>query len=174
MLCLKVALNRHVFSVLYPFLKKRERATAGTFDGTITRFGRVRARLAVRLGQRFALSCEERRCHGEALARGLAGRAGLQVPQWDPADDPVLNRMPVIVEDPRKKAELLRQLRAAGYQASEFYFKPLHHIFDLGYDRASFPHAVRLAEGLVTLPVHPLVTERDIDAMIDVIKNCIR
>jgi len=84
---------------------------------------------------------------------------------------PAFNRLPVVFRDLSKRERVEQKLWQEGIGTSRMYFKPLHHIFDLGYKREDFPQACFIAEHLLTLPTHPLLTDRDLDIIIKVIKN---
>ncbi|RLI00750.1 transcriptional regulator, partial [Candidatus Bathyarchaeota archaeon] len=66
-----------------------------------------------------------------------------------------------------------KELWKVGIETSSMYIKPLHHIFDLGYRKEEFPNACYFAQHLLTLPTHPIMTERQLDKIIEIIrKNC--
>jgi perosamine synthetase len=59
-------------------------------------------------------------------------------------------------------------------QCKIYYPKPLHlypHIVIFGYKKGDFPVAERLAEEVVSIPVHPLVTTKQIEYIIKKIKS---
>ena len=84
---------------------------------------------------------------------------------------PAFNRMPVVFRDPAERDKVERGLWQAGIETSRMYIMPLHHMFDLGYEKEEFPNAEYFAEHLLTLPVHPLVRREDLSKMIRVIKE---
>jgi dTDP-4-amino-4,6-dideoxygalactose transaminase len=53
------------------------------------------------------------------------------------------------------------------------YARPLHHLFELGYKLEEFPRARLFAEQVLTLPVHPFVTEQDLEVTIKTIKESV-
>ncbi len=126
-------------------------------------------------GRRLLASSEKpflkRQGNATALIQGLSDAKGIVLPRWAPGVHPVLNRFPIVLEDAGRVERIIRALDRRGMEASRLYGRPLHHIFDLGYAPSAFPQAVYFAERLLTLPVHPLVEERDVDVMIDVIRR---
>ena len=42
-------------------------------------------------------------------------------------------------------------------------------MFELGYKKEEFPNAVYFSERLLTLPVHPLVRQQDLERIVEVI-----
>jgi len=70
--------------------------------------------------------------------------------------------------------ELLAKLKDNNVGAAVFYPKPLHlhpHFARLGYKPGDFPVSEKLAKEVMSLPVHPGVTEDDVKKIIQVIKN---
>ena len=51
--------------------------------------------------------------------------------------------------------------------------KPVHHLYDLGYDsrKELFPKALYIAEGLITVPSHPYLDDKSIETIINVFKS---
>jgi dTDP-4-amino-4,6-dideoxygalactose transaminase len=75
--------------------------------------------------------------------------------------------------------EAIEPIRASllerGIDTARMYERPVHHIYDLGYRRSPdpFPVATSVAERLVVLPTHPLVTEADARTIIDTIRTVV-
>lgn len=105
------------------------------------------------------------------LIEGLNGIGGIRLPKVEQNTQPAFNRLPVIFEDLglRQKVEL--NLKSLGIETSQMYYKPLHHMFDLGYKKEEFPNSVYFAEHVLTLPTHPLLRGSDIEKMIVLIKR---
>ena len=63
-----------------------------------------------------------------------------------------------------KRGEFMAAMRAAGIGTGVHY--PAMHLFSLyralGWKPGDFPHAERIGAGIVTLPLHPAMTERDV------------
>jgi len=53
------------------------------------------------------------------------------------------------------------------------YLRPVHHLYDLGYDMQEelFPNALYIAERLLTLPSHPYLDDNSIKKIINVFKS---
>ncbi|HQQ06789.1 MAG TPA: DegT/DnrJ/EryC1/StrS family aminotransferase [Candidatus Omnitrophota bacterium] len=109
--------------------------------------------------------------NGMALLKGLEGIQGVRLPMIRQGVVPVFNRLPVIFDDAGLVNKAQRALWQNGIESSPMYARPLHHMFDLGYARSDFPNACFLAEHLLTLPVHPGVSERHIRAMADTLRS---
>jgi len=110
--------------------------------------------------------------NGRRLIQGLASLGDAVIlPELSEGAQSAFNRLPVVFRDAQIRGTVSRELWKKGIETSRMYLRPLHHAFDLGYRKEEFPCAVTLAEGLLTLPVHPLVTDRDIDTMCATIKK---
>ncbi len=101
-----------------------------------------------------------RRRNAEILGTGLAGLRGLAVPEERSGYKHVYHQYTVCVEDGRDG--LRRRLDARGIGTGVYYPIPVHHqpvYAERGYDSLSFPVAERLAREVLSLPVHPALTE---------------
>lgn len=119
---------------------------AALLGSQLTRLDRVRARRHD-IAARFARAC------GSALAH-----------QWR-ADDPgrLWYRFIIRLEDASDQRRLLDHLRMNGVDADPLLRKPqlLHRMLSL--DPAKFPNAERLTEQVVSVPLHPSLSESEID-----------
>ena len=74
--------------------------------------------------------------------------------------------------DEKSRDACLETLRAAGIQAS-FHYVPLHSAPQgraLGLDREELPVTDRVARTLVRLPLHPLLTDEEVDRVLDAVR----
>jgi len=149
----------------------RYKETRVPLDVPVSHYTSFQAAFGRRLWASSEGAFKKRQENAAALMQGLEGAQGITLPQWTSGVEPVLNRLPVLMEGPRQVGRVIGELDRRGIEASRLYARPLHHIFEMGYAPSDFPRAVALAERLVTLPVHPLVTARDIATMLDVIKS---
>jgi len=140
----------------------------------IAKFTGLQAAVVISLLKRLDEYSRKRNYNGMKLLDGLKEIDALFLPKIPRNTFPAFNRLPVIFKglDKRKKVEKL--LSQAGIETSRMYFKPLHHMFELGYKKEDFPNACFLAEHLLTLPVHPLVSEKDLDKMINIIRDTVK
>jgi dTDP-4-amino-4,6-dideoxygalactose transaminase len=135
--------------------------------------------LVARLG-RVQLSAIDRQVaarvkNGTMLLSGLRGTAGIVIPKVVRGGLPSFNHLPVVIENRQAIEPLRARLLARGIDTARMYERPVHHIYDLGYRRSPdpFPTATFVAERLVVLPVHPLVSEADVMTMIDTIHTMV-
>ena len=74
------------------------------------------------------------------------------------------------------RAEFMAAMRAAGIGTGVHY--PAIHLFALyralGWKEGDFPHAERIGRGIVTLPLHPAMTESDVDRVCEATARVLR
>jgi dTDP-4-amino-4,6-dideoxygalactose transaminase len=107
---------------------------------------------------------EARRAHAAEYSR-LLGGAGLQLPREMPYARHVYNSY--TVRSPRRD-QLQTELHAAGVQTAIHYPIPVHlqpGYADLGYGRGAFPVAEQAAAEVLSLPMYPELTSRQIAAV---------
>jgi UDP-2-acetamido-2-deoxy-ribo-hexuluronate aminotransferase len=71
-----------------------------------------------------------------------------------------------------RREELIGWLRERGIESAVHYPRslPAHPLYrDLGYEQTSFPVAQRLADEVLSLPVHHLLSRADLDAVVDAV-----
>lgn len=111
----------------------------------------------------------------ENAARLSAGLADLDwlVPPYEP-DGCVHVYHQYTLRVPRVRDRLARYLDAHGIETRVYYPQPLHRsplYRRLGYGGARCPEADRAAREVLSIPVHPALTEADIDRIIHTIRR---
>jgi hypothetical protein len=91
----------------------------------------------------------------------VVAELGLERPAPPEGARPVAYRYLVRV---REAGRLVEHLNRAGILARRPVFQPLHRLAD---DRGSFPETDRAHAELVSLPVHPALTDADVDRVIE-------
>jgi UDP-2-acetamido-2-deoxy-ribo-hexuluronate aminotransferase len=127
---------------------------------------------AVILGklERFGWEIERRRAigdrygqliTGQLIARGLP----LQLLTVRPDRDCVWAQYTVMVDD---RARVIDALKAVGIPTAVHYPKPLHHqpAYAAGHDPAAYPHSVRAAQRVLSLPMSADLTDADQDRVV--------
>ena len=64
-----------------------------------------------------------------------------------------------------------------GVGCGVYYPKPLHlhpHFMDMGYKKGDFPVSERMSEQVLSLPVHPSLSDENMDYIIKVIRDYVR
>ena len=110
-----------------------------------------------------------RRAHAARLSGLLAANRTLVVPRELPDRRHAWHQYTVRVRAGREARDALRAgLQARGVESAVFYPTPIHRqplYRRLGYGELSMPVAERLAGEVLSLPVHPALSEADIDAV---------
>jgi dTDP-4-amino-4,6-dideoxygalactose transaminase len=103
------------------------------------------------------------------LAAEFAERLSLDLPCG--AAHPYL-RLPVLAPSAAERARWLATSRGRGLGLAAAYPSPVADIPQLAalVGRRPFVHAAHVAEHLVTVPTHPWVTTRDVDAIVDCLR----
>jgi perosamine synthetase len=119
-----------------------------------------------------------RRRNASILARGLAGIPGLELPRLSPNVRHAFNLFTVRV-DPEvlrlSRDELQKALAAQGVETAVHYPRALHQqpIFrHAGKDR-DFPVSTALAQTVLSIPVHPALSDRDLQRIIRAVRNAV-
>ncbi|NQU79293.1 DegT/DnrJ/EryC1/StrS family aminotransferase [Candidatus Woesearchaeota archaeon] len=119
---------------------------------------------------------QRRREVANMLTKGLNGVKGLRVPFVKQGVTHVFHQYTIIVDEdfPMSRDELKAALHERGVGSGVYYPKPLHlHPFymKMGYKEGDFPVAEKLAKKVLSLPVHPLVSDEDAQKIVSAIKE---
>ena len=167
MFALSLVVRPCIYGMLYPLIFRfKEKAPSEDFE--VKEYTDCQAGVALALLKRIDEFSKKRYDNGMRLIGGLKDREDIIVPEISEGTEPAFNRLPIVFKDLEKRGKVEKDLWKAGIETSRMYFKPLHHVFELGYKKEDFPNAVYFAERLLTLPVHPLVDEKTIIKMIDI------
>jgi perosamine synthetase len=118
---------------------------------------------------------QTRRNNALSLCSALEGCTRLRIPRLTPGSEGIYIRLPLIAADEATRRSALQKLHQAGFAASPFYPSAICDIPEIAGHMASAdfhcPAAESLARRLMTVPTHPLVTERDRQRMLEVLSN---
>lgn len=166
---LSLAMKPFFYKMLYPLIAPFKSTEVHTeFDPK--HFTEFQAALGKRLLGKLEKTNHIRKKNGLKLIDSLKSYDSLIIPQIIEGAEPVFNHLPVVL----KRSELVQPVRAAlwrkGIDTARMYERPIHRIYDLGYDgeQDPFPNATYVAERLVTLPTHPYLKDRDLENIIEV------
>lgn len=114
--------------------------------------------------------------NAELLRVGLADVKGLVLPKTGADKTHVFHQFTIRVtaEFGMNREELQAKLKERGIIAGIYYPKPLHaypHIQELGFKLGDFPIAEQAAAEVLSLPVHPRVSDEDVQTIINSIKD---
>lgn len=139
------------------------------------RMNDITAAIAIEQLKKIERLIKIRRKNAKLLSQGLTNITGFILPAENPNYQDAFYQYTVRITNKFivSREEFIRYLLSRGIIARIYYPKPLHfypHIKKLGYKIGDFPIAEKLAKEIVSLPVHPLVSENDINYIIKTIK----
>ena len=152
-----------------PFLKLGE--TKFYTDFPITRLDPIRAGLLRRWKRRLANSTTSRVAHSEQILRSLA-LSKVQTIKPSGRAQSVYLRLPVLMRSKQEKDAVCRISVDHGLGISPLYPSSLQHITELRDTLSSqdVPQSTMIAERLITLPTHELVSASDVVRIFSVIQ----
>ncbi len=169
-LALSLAVRPHIYGLFYPLVSIfKEKAPHKDFK--IKKYTNFQAAVALALFKKIDEFGKKRYDNGMKLIEGLKGIQDIILPEITEDTHPAFNRLPVVFKDLKRRGGIELNLWEAGIETSRMYYKPLHHILDLGYKKDDFPKATYFAKHLLTLPTHPLLTNNDLDKIVDTIRK---
>lgn len=122
-----------------------------------------------------------RRANFEGLAARLAGLEGIEVIGKDQVQSGgAAYCLSVLLPEPSRpmRNEILLNLKQQGVEASVYYPHPIpgftYYRNKYGCDRSLYPHATRIADGSIALPVGPQLDDHDIPYIADALRTAIR
>lgn len=113
-----------------------------------------------------------RRRHADVLTEGLTGIDGVITPVERAGYHHVFHQYTVRV--PGRRDELQQKLAEREVESRVYYPKPVHQqplYRERGYGNASFPVSERLSQEVLSLPVHPALTDDDLQRVIEAISE---
>lgn len=142
------------------------------------RMSDLHAAIAVEQVKKIDRFTKLRQRNAELLNAGLNDIVGIKIPHVFDNRTHVYHQYTIILDDKAgiSRQDLIDGLRERGVGAGIYYPKPLHHyphIAELGYDVGDFPVAEDVASRVVSLPVHPKVTEEDVDTIVGAVREVI-
>ncbi len=115
---------------------------------------------------------ERRRRNASVLDKGLAGIPGITTPRERPGYRHVYHQYTLRVE--RDRDGFQKRLREEGVGTAIHYPIPVHRqplYGQLGYGDVSLPVAEKAAEQVISLPVHPALSDSDLDRIVEAVRK---
>ncbi len=113
--------------------------------------------------------------NAKMISEGLKDIHGIKIPAIKSNVKHVFHQYTIKVDGFRiSRDELAEYLKGKGIGSAVFYPRPLHlhpHFMKLGYKEGDFPVAEKTAKQVLSLPVHPSVTEHDIKTIVEAFKT---
>jgi len=108
--------------------------------------------------------------NAKKLSEGLKNVKDISLPFVRKNVKHVFHQYTIKVNKNISRDDLLKDLHKNGIGAAVFYPKPLHiypAFQKLGYKEGDFPISERICKEVISLPIHPLVSEKDIEQILD-------
>ncbi len=139
----------------------------------IERLGSCQRAFGTSVLQRLDSINAVRRSNGRYLAERLRDVKDISIPKELEGAEAVYLRLPVVFGNRETREEMYRQLSRAGIGASRAYVNSLNRYDYLAHivPRGDYPAAEYVAERILTLPTHPLMSQTDLDTIVDVFRN---
>ena len=142
--------------------------------GYTARLDTIQAAVLLRKLDRLERWNEERRAAARFYDERLAGIEGLALPTVAEDSEPVWH---LYVVRTRNRERLASALEQRGIATGLHYPQPPHlapAYAGLGHGRGDFPVAERLANEVLSLPIYPGITEEQLSAVVDAIRDHFR
>lgn len=114
----------------------------------------------------------KRRRNASVLDEGLSGIAGVVTPVERSGFTHVYHQYTLRIEKDRDRFQ--QRLRDTGIGTAIHYAVPVHRqplYLRLGYGEVSLPEAERAAAQVLSLPVHPALTDADLDRIVEAVRK---
>jgi dTDP-4-amino-4,6-dideoxygalactose transaminase len=115
---------------------------------------------------------EVRRRNASLLDEGLAGLPGVRTPRERRGYRHVYHQYTIVVDGDRDAFQA--RLRELGVGSAVHYPVPVHRqplYTDLGYSSVSMPVSEHVAQHVLSLPVHPGLSESDLDRIVEAVRK---
>ena len=111
-----------------------------------------------------------RRRNAERLIKALRDLPAVQFPGQTKNSEPIYLRLPVLLDDLEARELLFEQLNSNGIGVSRMYEQPLARTFSKEIDQLveELPVSDYIAQHLLTLPTHHMLTEDDFSRTIEI------
>jgi len=141
-----------------------------SMDFEITQLSDWQTRFALSVLRRLDMINHTRIENAYYLMDRLQPLKGVVLPKILEDSEPVYLRLPVVIKDIRLRDTIHDELHRRGITASKMYVKPLNRYDYLRgiVPDTECPGAEYVADRILALPTHPLVTKEDMELIVDV------
>ena len=150
---------------------ERYRHTVLGYNFRLTDLAAAIGRAQLRKLDRFN---EARRRNAAAISAGLRGLDGIVLPVERQGYRHVYHQYTILVE--KNRGGVQKRLRELGVGTAVHYPVPVHRqplYLDLGYGSVSMPVAERVAEQVLSLPVHPGLKDADVTRIVAAVREAV-
>lgn len=136
----------------------------------------IAASIAIEQLKKLEKFTKKRIEHADKLSKGLKGIKGLLTPITKKNNRHVFHQYTIRITSDFKtnRKALIDHLYRRGIESGVYYPKPLHlhpHFIKFGYRLGDFPIAEKIANQVLSLPVHPALSNQDVNYIIRVIQD---
>lgn len=118
---------------------------------------------------------EKRRKNAARLIEGLKEIQGIEIPFQDARCKHVFHQFTIKCDNNKiNRDALVNFLKEKGIGCGIYYPKPLHlhpHFRRFGYKENDFPVSEKISKSVLSLPVHPSLSEKEVEEIINAIKE---
>lgn len=162
-----------IYGLAFPF-GRLFKETKPAKDFAVTEINDFEAALGVTLLRKADEFFNARHKNGLFLANALKDAQGIMIPSITQGSRTAFNRFPLVFKEMPALERAEKELARIGIESSRMYLKPLHKMFELGYQNYDFPNASYLADRLLTLPTHTNLEVHDLERMAESIRKSIQ
>lgn len=114
--------------------------------------------------------------NAELYNKGLNDLEGIIIPTISSGNTHVYHQYTIRITENAifSRDELIGYLRENGIGSGVYYPKPLHlhhHFSKMGYKKGDFPVSEKISQQVLSLPVHPSLSENDVTSVIEKIRT---
>lgn len=142
-------------------------------DFTASRLANYQAAVGISILERFREINENRVRNASALIEALSGNGSVITPQIPEGSWPTFLRLPVMVKHAEQRDRLCHALEERGIQARKPFNTLVSRLEGISAvnGTSSFPGVEYVVDRILTLPTHPLVSEKERDTVVQVFKK---
>jgi perosamine synthetase len=142
-------------------------------DFTASRLASYQAAVGISILERSREINETRMRNALDLIEALSGNESVVTPQIPEGSQPTFLRLPVMVKHAEQRDRLCHTLEERGIQARKPFSTLMSRLEGISAVNGTsfFPNAEYVVDRILTLPTHPLVSEKEKDTVVQVFKE---
>ena len=149
---------------------------SASFAGYNFRMSNILAAIGVEQLKKLDEMNEKRRAHANYLSEGLKDIDEIDLPVEDKFCRHVYQMYTIKLKN-QDRDNFVRQLRKKGIGASVHFDPPVHkqaYYVENGYGKVDLPVTEKVAISIVTLPMYPQLTQKELDTIISTIRDIVQ
>jgi dTDP-4-amino-4,6-dideoxygalactose transaminase len=137
------------------------------------RMSDISAAIAIEQLKKIDTFNDRRKRNAQSMTDSLESVSDIITPYIKPNHKHVFHQYTVLV-DTEKRDKVVDYLKTNGIGCAVFYPEPLHlqnHIMKAGFKKGDFPVAEEMSKRVISLPIHPSLSEADLAKIVDTLKG---